>query len=419
MAAAGCDRPPPETNAPGGDPGFTTRDSAGVENHAPQRPAGRFWSIDAEPEIVLGGGAKLDGEAGDSSHLVWRVSGIARLADGRVAVLSAGNQKLFLFEPSGRLSRSIGRGGRGPGEFGRPEHLQYIPPDTLVIWDYWFGPATYFDANGTLLRRRSFDLGKVVERTGANAESLRIPLPDGSVIVQLPVNLDPDFEPPPPGSFFRLPPRDYVKIDSAYGPHSLGWWGDLEFWTTPTDSEIPYLPTLVLDSHVAAGGHPPMIYISEGDKNEIHQFSLDGALVRIIRRATDPVPVTARAHRAWVEHSRRIWDTGGNPLPRDFFDAMPRRESYPPVGGLVVDTEGHLWVREWSVAETGVPDQWSVFSPEGLWMGVLRAPPDPSLAPQRGPHGPLLWVGKDFFLAVTRDELGVERVEGYRIHRGQ
>ena len=419
MAAAGCDRPPPETNAPGGDAGFTARDSAGVEiveNHAARSPAGRFWTIDAEPEIVLGGETKLDGEAGDSSHLIWRVSGLARLADGRVAVLSAGNQKLFLFEPSGRLSRSIGRGGQGPGEFQRPEHLQYIAPDTLVIWDYWFGPVAYFDAHGTLLRQQTVDLGRLVERTGANAESPRIPLPDGSSVIVVVDNGDFDYEHQPFG-FFRSPPLEYLTVDSMYAVHSLGRWKGMEFWTTPTDNDLPSLPNLptyVLNSHIAVGGHPPVIYLSEGDKYEIRQFSLDGTLLRIIRRKADPVPVTARARRAEVEYSVRMWQ----PWPREFFDAMPRREYYPPVGGLIVDMEGNLWVREWSMAETGVPDQWSVFSPEGRWMGVLRAPPDPFLAPYRGVFGPLLWVG-DLFLAATRDELGVERVEGYRIRRGQ
>ena len=55
----------------------------------------------------------------------------------------------------------------------------------------------------------------------------------------------------------------------------------------------------LLDSHIAVGGDPPSVYVTNGDRNEIRQFSGDGSLVRIIRRTTPLVPVTARADRAW------------------------------------------------------------------------------------------------------------------------
>ena len=97
-----------------------------------------------------------------------------------------------------------------------------------------------------------------------------------------------------------------------------------------------------------------------------------------------------------------------------FFAGMPLRDAFPPVAGLVVDAEGHLWVREWSASEAGMPDQWSVFGPDGRWLGVLPALPDLMLC--HGFLGPC-WIDRDFLLAVRRDELGIERVEGYRIRR--
>ncbi len=116
VVAAACDRPAEEGLAGGGAP-FTVEDSAGieiVENHAPEYPPGQFWTIDPEPEIVLGGGGDGGGgrppgaeappggaAAEDAAQLIWEVIGIARLQDGRVAVLSQGNDQLYLFEPSG------------------------------------------------------------------------------------------------------------------------------------------------------------------------------------------------------------------------------------------------------------------------------------------------------------------------------
>ena len=140
LSLPGCDPPPADQSGAAEQPTFTVHDSAGVEiveNHAPQWSADEFWTIDPAPEIVLGGAGHLTEAANDPSHLVWRVVGLARLQDGRVAVLSSGNKQLMLFDPSGELSRIVGGPGEGPGEFTRPLALQYLPPDTLVVWDYY------------------------------------------------------------------------------------------------------------------------------------------------------------------------------------------------------------------------------------------------------------------------------------------
>ena len=106
---------------------------------------------------MLGGANTLGEPAHDSAQLVWDVVGLARLEDGRVAVLSSRGTQLLLFEPSGKLSRIIGRSGEGPGEFTRPEWLQYLPPDTLVVWDYFMTSIDRFDTAGTLLSERRGD----------------------------------------------------------------------------------------------------------------------------------------------------------------------------------------------------------------------------------------------------------------------
>ena len=174
IALSGCDRSPPDEGG-GEAPAVTVRDSASieiVENHAPEHPAGQFWTIDPEPEIVLGGEENPAGEANDSSQLIWSVVGIARLEDGRVAILSSEGNRLLLFEPSGKLSRTIGRAGEGPGEFIRPEYLQYLPPDTLVVWDYFMSSIIHFDTAGQLIGERSIDFGTMMQ-AGAGSHRRR------------------------------------------------------------------------------------------------------------------------------------------------------------------------------------------------------------------------------------------------------
>ncbi|MYG82213.1 MAG: hypothetical protein F4187_10850 [Gemmatimonadetes bacterium] len=410
----------------GGRAPFTVEDSAGIEivaNHAPEHPAGTFWTIDDVPEIVLGGGRMVTpnddpgATVADSAQLIWEVSGLARLEDGRIAVLSTGNHQLLLFEPSGELSRVIGDRGDGPGEFTRPQHLQYLPPDTLVVWDYWFAPTSYFDTVGTLLGERTIDLRRMMEAApGTNAESTMFPLPDGSLVVVA----GNDFPPgtPAPG-FVRGPLSEFIRIDESYSTRSLGSWEGLELWVPQDESPMPGFPTFMVESHLASGGDPQSIYISNGDTDEVRQFSVEGNLVRIIRRTTDPVPVSDAAQEAWESAFVAYWSKWGD-LERELgmtterFLAGMRREAFPPVAGLVVDTDGFLWVREWSASEVGMPDRWSVFGPDGRWLGVIPALPDLMLCHRR--LSPC-WIDGEYLLAVRRDELGIERVEGYRIGR--
>ena len=422
--SAGCERPSPGADA-GSAPGFTVHDSAGieiVENHAPEQPPGQFWTIDPEPEIVLGGVGARPGEdpaaAEEEAQLIWEVVGIARLEDGRVAVLSQGNDQLYLFEPSGELSATIGRRGEGPGEFTQPEALHYLAPDTLVVWDYWYTATSYFDTGGELLQERAFNIQELMDQVpGANDDSGFHPLPDRSFVV---VDAPPPDE-PRPGSLVREPPAHYMRVDSTYSVRSLGHWEGWEQWHPEEGGQFGSFPTLMLSTSFAVGGDPPFIYLANGDRDEIHQFSLDGDLVRIIRRTVAPVPVTPEAHRAWQEYLSswfQLWEAEPSPglTWEEFFAAIPRRDFYPPVAGLFVDTEGFLWVREWSdEAVGGIPDQWSIFGPDGRWLGVVRALPDNFACRW---HMVPCWVDRDFLLMIRMDDLGVERVEGYRIRRG-
>ena len=414
VVVAGCDRAAPGGSDSTEAPHFTAWDSAGVEiveNHAPEHPAGQFWTIDPEPEFVLGGTEDVEALANDSAQLIWRVVGLARLPDDRVAVLSSENQQLMLFEPSGELSRIIGRPGEGPGEFTRPEKLQYLPPDTLVVWDYHMTSIDYFDTAGTLLKERSVDFLRLREHD-LWGEGFRFPLHDGSFISSKKVQ-EAESEPAwsdcsptrrwmmrgsetgelvggPQESEHRA--DEFIRVDTAYGADSFA-----------------------CPRFIAAGGDPPSIYVSRSDRNEIHQFSPDGVLLRIIRRTTDPLRVTDRARRAWEDRNAKYYESLGFSLPEGELEAMRSVETYPPIDGLMVDAEGYLWVSEYSDSETWTPDQWSIFGPDGRWLGVL--PKDVPVFFLCRDFQFVCWIDRDFLLVVGRDEFDAERVVAYRIRR--
>lgn len=398
VGSPACERPAVQDEVPGA----TVRDSAGIriiENHAPAWDTAGAWIIDPEPEFVIGGFAAGQAGAVDTDALVWDISAVGLLSDGMIVMLSPrGDSKVLVFEPTGSLFAAFGRRGEGPGEFSNPQHLQVLPGDTIVVWDRGFGPISYFDPSGTLLRDRRVDLGRLIEvvqpKCQTPGESVHLPLPDGSLVL---ASMEREWEAPTRGMF--RPPRQFLRIDSTYSANEFGWWGGMEqFRIYPPAAAIGYLP-FPANSSVAVGGDPLSVYITNGDRYEIHQFSAAGVLRRIIRVTADPIPITPAEFNGWKDGMRAAnpnWDWGA--WERSFGE-LAERSFRPGVSRMLVDTQGYLWVY------TGMV--WNVFSQEGRWLGTLETP-----------GGRTLWVGDDLvILRRTDPDTGVETVEGHRLER--
>ena len=398
-AIAACEGIETETRPPA----VTIRDSAGIEvvdNHAPEWDEGSAWTVAPTPEIVIGG--QHGAVDADSSHLVWRIGDVVALSDGRVALLTRGEKRVFVFESSGAFSRSIGRVGEGPGEFRRPEHLQVLPGDTLVVWDLMLGPVAYFDPSGKLLRDWGIDVEALFAATRKpnrwSPERVHLPLADGSFIVE--ASLIPGDFIPPLGEPYRAP-VELVRIDSDYTAHSLGRWEETEHIYLQSGGP-PGLP-FPFGVQLAAGGTPLSVYVTNTDRYEVHQYSSTGVLGRILRRTADPIPITAGDVEEWkdVLGGSREWAAWDRAMAE-----LPPREFRPPIVGLLVDSGGYLWVKDRYSLDLA-RSEWSVFDPAGRWLGSLEIP-----------LGHVEWIGEDMVLGVNQDpDTGVQVVEGYRLNR--
>lgn len=137
----------------------------------------------------------------------------------------------------------------------------------------------------------------------------------------------------------------------------------------------------------------------------MHQFSAVDELQRIIRRDFTPNPITARDIEDWRQRyivdnwrvDESVWERAMAGVPSRFHRAL---------GRLMVDTEGYLWVGDARTRHLLTGD-WSVFDPEGRWLGTIGIPAER-----------VLWIGEDLVIGIRYDrDTGVETVEGYRLNR--
>ena len=132
-------------------------------------------------------------------------------------------------------------------------------------------------------------------------------------------------------------------------------------------------------------------------------YSVEGALLKLVRRATPNRPITAEIAD---DYRTRLLE-GNSRLPgslrRQRAD-MPLPETMPAYMGFLVDDIGNLWVREYT--RSSEPQSWVVFDPEGRFLGHVDMPTE---------DGWPTHIGADFVLGTWNDEMDVEYVKVYEL----
>jgi hypothetical protein len=94
---------------------------------------------------------------------------------------------------------------------------------------------------------------------------------------------------------------------------------------------------------------------------------------------------------------------------------MPTAEQLPVVWKVLVDELGYVWVRPYDPMKhsfalgggPGVGGKWLVFSPDGNRVGEIQMPPKLEASA----------ITQNAVVGISRDEMGVESVQVYRLWR--
>lgn len=140
LPLAGCDRPA----GPSGERWAGSPSDAGEALSLPT------WNVDPASAVRIGAGSE-----GSSEHLFSNVRHVARLSDGRIAVVDGASAEVRWFRADGR--------GSGPGEFELVRGAALLPGDTLVLFDPRNQRLTRLDAGGALAGIQRVELGSPTE----------------------------------------------------------------------------------------------------------------------------------------------------------------------------------------------------------------------------------------------------------------
>jgi len=344
------------------------------------------WTVSADVGTSIG---ELDG---DDAYVLSRVAGVTLLDDGGVAVADGASSTIRVYDADGTVRSVNGGPGAGPGEYGWINALRYRPPDTLVVFDADVGRLTTLVDHGTRVG------GTVTFRADDGRNEIYLGrFPDGSHALAR-IDLTADRSDPGQAT------ADQMRI-ARFAPDGA------------------HLAALAEDTGLRRLGRGPVPFSPyfAGVVVGGTAFHGDGLLPRLSRtdasgrpseplRIDLPVPGSEAAWAAW----RQGADSSDLASLEDIRGAAVL-DSIPAFSDLLADADGRLWVKEYDPAvdsdwrgQRRTGGSWLVTEPDGTPVARVTVPDGFRLMDVRG----------GLAAGVSRDELGVERVEVRTLARG-
>lgn len=373
---------------------WSVRDSADVRVLTSTRPlweAGEAWQIGTEPLLSIG-----DVE-GDPTTQFQQVVGLVRLSDSVLLVGDAGSNSVRSFDESGRLRRTYGRFGDGPGEFRALQSMKRVGADSVMVLDRRLSRVTVFDSAGVVARITQLPgrfvsihpLGQgkwlAAEEEGFFGGRLREDAPAG---------------------LHRFESIVAVLDSTAISVDTIGAFFGAEMAYFQTNGRMGALHA-AYGRVLALGTHGDEVYIGTGDELAFDVYSSSGKHLRSIRaRGSDR---TLSSSDVSAFHDMVLAEIS-NPAMRDQFATHLKAAAVPGQKAaftrLLVDPLGNVWLSDYEnpYTATGI---WHVFDSNGRYLGEVRAPPALRI----------LDVGEDYVAGVWKDDMGVESVRVYRLNR--
>jgi hypothetical protein len=294
---------------------------------------GNVTTVVNESGSVWGGAARLVEEAsfgvesGDEAYMLGRIAGIAA-TDEEIYVLDEQKPAVRVYDYHGRHLRDLGAGGEGPGEFQRPRWVAVTADGRVLVLSrgnnrvnvYGPGPddvdswpivdmqccihPTVFSPEGTLWT----EVGILNEAERSFDEAMQAHGPEGAI-----------------GEPLRVPEFDYER------------------WTMHRNGReieaVPYAPKIAWAIHPAG-----LMVAGSSDRYRFEVWSPEG-LRTVVERYWDPFEIIDAEEQYSIGYVRQVYGRteGGQGAHLEWDGRIP--ETKPAYHGFNPSHSGEIWVR--------------------------------------------------------------------------
>jgi len=328
---------------------------------------------DSDAAMDVREGLRIGAADNAEEYLFGEVTRIAPGPDGSVYVWDEQANVLRLYDSGGRHVRTIGRPGRGPGEYGGSNGLAAMR-EYVALWDADNGRVNVYDTSGIFInswpvpRNVGYIDGGLVFDTTGNLY-VRQPLGDGD-------------------GYLRVRVEDGAVLDTLRFPQlgpptpQLRAIGTAPGIRTMRQVPVPFFPGPMIRLSPAGD-----VVSGTGKAYAVTRFHPDGTLLRI-ERDVEPVPVAEGERRALEDaitsQMRKLdpawrWDVARIPQSRPFFidlvvasdGAVWVRRSLPPEERVGIASNAALPLR---AHDQNLPPTYDVFDANGTFRGRVVLP---------------------------------------------
>jgi hypothetical protein len=349
------------------------------------------WSVEPTPSLRFG---LIEG---DAPYLFQDIRGVVLLEDGRIMVADGLTRELRFFDANGEHLLTVGGLGQGPGEFGGIDWVR-LCGGALFAFDRRQRRVNVFGLAGEFME--TFPL--------LEPQRERVPYesacgPDGKFVVV--------------GWGQGMP--DSSARFGLYQARAPIWLIDpIADVVTELGEYVSSERVFHRNTDTGGGGSEPhpfgrsvsfalardRVFIGTSERLQVEVRGHDGTLLRVLRGPNDDLGITP----AMIAEYRALELSRPDSLLRNRLEGneMLMPSTLPAYTQLLLDPGGNLWVERFRLPGQG-RQRWGVFAETGEFLGHLEMPDGFEL----------MDLASDHIIGVSEDELGVERVETYRLHR--